>query len=175
VERVAGNARLCQQRHEDGSFVLDEDGRRQVEAKVRGELRDVQAAMAALEQYRAAVKTLQEQGTIAAGEVERCDGDSTPLLRFIESMNLAYLPEAREVLLRARVRAMEGLPAGEWSVAKPPKEWARDFGVSPAQIVDLFKRQAIRNKKLSSKLYRVATCELPPKDDKQDKPRGAKK
>jgi hypothetical protein len=52
-------------------------------------------------------------------------------------------------------------PPGGWSEAKPPKQWAREFGVSVSTIKRRFNDARITAKKLSAKLYQVAVKDLP--------------
>jgi hypothetical protein len=51
--------------------------------------------------------------------------------------------------------------SGCWSKPDSPKVWAKVFGVSADSLARLFDSQEIRNKRFSSKSYRVHVDDLP--------------
>lgn len=72
------------------------------------------------------------------------------------------LADLLDIFVRARVRIAAALAeSGRWSRPRSPDEWSKIFQRSWDALKGYFDRQEIRNKKLSSKLYRVHLADLP--------------
>jgi hypothetical protein len=69
--------------------------------------------------------------------------------------------ELRTFLNRIKQRRRVNGETGPWSEPKPPSEWSRLYGMGWDTLKKRFESQTIRNKKDSSKSYRVHVSDLP--------------
>lgn len=163
IERVqvfALNEDLLRRRKENDPL-LQEDP--QLVANERDDRPACEAAAADIEECRVAVETMKRERDAVATDAERAGVDPTAWLRFLNGLDPAFLPEARLVLDRIRVKEVAGTPeeGPDWSVPINPAKLRTIFGCSQGTLKKRLEAQNPRNKQMSLKQYMIALEDLP--------------